>query len=92
MELTQFVEAVSAFGLPGLFTALVILVGVFAARKSGIVATGNQARVANLALGAILYGLNGSADSEAALHSVLSSILASLAYAGIKYLSKKAGK
>ncbi len=92
MELSQLVEAFAAFGLPGLLTALVILVGVFIAKQSGIVATGNHARLANLVLGAILYGLNGSADSETALHSVLASLLAALAFQGIQYLSTKASK
>ena len=92
MELNQFVEALSAFGLPGLFTALVILVGVFAARQAGVVATGNHARLANLILGAVLYGLNGSADSETALHSILASVLAGLAFKGIEYLGTKASK
>lgn len=91
MELTQFVEALSSFGLPGIFAALIILVGVFFARKSGIVATGNHARLANIILGAILYGLNGSADSETVLHSVLASLLAGLAFEAIKYFSSKAG-
>ena len=90
MELNTFVEALSSFGLPGMIAALVILVGVFVARKSGVVATGNHARLANIILGAILYGLNGSADSEAALHSIIASVLAALAYQGIGYLASKA--
>lgn len=90
MELQSFVDALSSFGWPGLLAALVILAGVFVARKSGVVATGNHARLANLVLGAILYGLNGNADSEAALHSILASLLAGLAFKGIEYLSDKA--
>lgn len=92
MELNQMVEALASFGLPGLLAALAILLGVFFARKSGIVATGNHARLANLILGGILYGLNGSADAETVLHSFLSSVIAGLAFQGIEYLSTKAGK
>ena len=92
MELSQFVEALASFGLPGLFVALVILVGVYFARQVGIVATGDHARLANLILGAVLYGLNGTADSETALHSVLASLLAALAFQGIQYLGSKASK
>lgn len=92
MELNQLVEALSSFGLPGLLTALVILLGVYFARKSGVIATGNHARLANIVLGAILYGLNGNADSQTALHSVLASILAGLAYKGVEFLGTKAGK
>lgn len=89
MELQTLVNALSSFGLPGAFAALVILVGVFFARKSGIVATGNHARLANIILSAILYGLNGSADSENALHSVLASILAGLAFELLNWTTKK---
>ena len=90
MELTALVEAFASFGWTGLLVALVILVGVFAARKVGIVATGNHARLANVILGAVLYGLNGTTDSETALHSVLAPLLAALAFQGIQYLASKA--
>lgn len=90
MELQNLVDALTSFGLPGLLTALVILISVFIARKSGIVATGNHARLANLILGAVLYGLNGSAGADTALHSVLASLIAGLAYKGIEYISSKA--
>lgn len=92
MELSNLVDALASFGFTGLLAALVILVGVFFARKVGIVATGNHARLANVILGAVLYGLNGSTEADAALHSVLASLLAALFFQGIEYLSTKAGK
>lgn len=80
MELTQLVETLKAFGTPGLFVVLIVLVGVFLARKSGLVATGNQARVANVILSAILFGLSGDPAAQTALESVIASVLAGLAY------------
>jgi hypothetical protein len=75
----------SHFGLTGLFLALVILAGVFIARKVGLVASGDQARFANVLLSAILYGLSENPQSEGALLAVLSSLLASLMYELLKY-------
>lgn len=92
MEFQTLVDALSAFGLPGLLAALLILIGVFIAKRSGLVATGNQARIANLVLSAILAGLSDNPLAEGALLAVLSSLLAALAFTGLEYLAKnKAG-
>lgn len=80
MELQSLVETLSAFGLPGLFATLIILIGVFLAKKSGLVATGNQARIANVVLSAILFGLAENPQSEGALMAVLASVLSALVY------------
>lgn len=85
----NLVQALSAFGLPGLLSILVILVGVFIAKKSGLVATGNQARIANVVLSAVLYGLDGNPQSEGAIMAVLASVLASLLYQLIDYGGKQ---
>lgn len=90
MEIQSLVDALSAFGLPGLLAALVILIGVYVAKRSGLVATGNQARIANVVLSAILFGLSDNPQSEGALLAVLSSLLAALAYEGLKYLGNQA--
>ncbi len=86
MEFEVLLEALSAFGLPGVLAALVILVGVYVARVSGLVATGNQARIANIVLGAILFGLSANPQAEGALMAAISSMLAGLAHEGISWL------
>lgn len=91
MEFQTLVDVLSAFGLPGLLAALVILFGVFVAKGSGLVATGNQARIANIVLSAILYGLGENPQSEGALLAVLSSLLAALAFEGLKYFKQNSG-
>ena len=78
-----------SFRLPGLLAALVILIGVYVAKAGGLVATGNQARLANVVLSTILYGLSENPQSEGALLAVLSSLLAALAFEGLDYLKKK---
>ena len=89
MEIQNLVDTLQAFGLPGLLAALVILVGVFIAKKSGLVATGDQARIANVILSAVLFGLGDNPQSEGALMAVLASLLASLAYELIKYIANR---
>lgn len=88
MEFQSLVDVLSGFGLPGLLFAGLILIGVFLAKRAGLVATGDQARVANIVMGAILAGLSDNPLSEGALLAVLSSLLAALAYEGLKYLGK----
>lgn len=92
MELQILVETLQAFGLPGLIAAFIILAGVFIAKRAGLVATGNQARIANIVLSAVLFGLGDNPQSEGALMAVLASLLAALAFQGLEYLSKKASK
>jgi hypothetical protein len=89
MDFQTLVDVLSSFGLPGILAALVILIGVFVAKQSGLVATGNQARIANVILSAILYGLSDNPQAEGALLAVLSSLLAALAFTGLEYLKKK---
>lgn len=91
MEFQTLVDVLSAFGLPGLLAALVILIGVFVARQSGLVATGNQARIANLVLSVIIAGLSDNPMAEGALLAVLSSLLAALAFEGLKYFKQNSG-
>ena len=88
MEFQALVDTLSGFGLPGLLFSAVILIGVFLAKRAGLVATGDQARIANIVMGAILAGLSGNPLSEGALLAVLSSLLAALAYEGLKYIGK----
>lgn len=88
MELQTLVDTLAAFGWQGFVFAAVILIGVFVAKKSGLVATGNHARIANVVLSAILYGLGDNPQSEGALMAVLSSVLAGLAFQGLEYLNK----
>jgi len=90
MEFQTLVDALSAFGVPGLIATAVILLGVFLAKRGGLVATGNQARIANVVLSAILFGLGDNPQSEGALMAFLSSVLAALAFTGLEWLSKNA--
>ncbi len=89
MEVQTLIDTLSTFGVPGLIATAVILLGIFAAKKGGLVATGNQARIANVVLSAILYGLADNPQSEGALLAVLSSVLAALAYTGLEWLGSK---
>lgn len=77
MEFQTLVDVLSSFGIPGLIAAVVILIGVYLAKRAGLVATANQARIANVVLAAIIYGLTNP-SSEGALMAVLSSVLAGL--------------
>lgn len=90
MELQNLVDALSGFGWQGLVIVAIILLGVFVAKKSGLVATGDHARIANVVLSAILYGLSDNPQSEGALLAVLSSVLAGLLYTGLEWLGKQA--
>ncbi len=87
MEFQILVDALAAFGWQGLVFAALILIGVFLARKVGLVVTGNQARIANLLLSAALYGLGSNPEAEAGLMAVLSSLLAALAFTGLEWLN-----
>lgn len=89
MEIQTLLDTLQAFGLPGLLAALVILLGVFVAKRAGLVATGDQARIANVVLSAVLFGLGDNPQSEGALMAVLSSLLAALAYELIKFIGAK---
>lgn len=90
MEFQALIEAFQAFGWQGLGLAGLVLVGVFAAKKGGIVATGDHARVANVVLSAVLFGLGGDPAAETALHTALASIASALAYELIKWIGGKA--
>jgi hypothetical protein len=88
--LNQMVEALRAFGLPGLLGALGILAIVFIARKSGLIVSGDQARIANIVVAAILAALSGGPAAETALMTVLTSVLASVIYELLKMIQTKA--
>jgi len=81
------VEALKAYGVPGLLIALAVLVSVFLARESGLVVSGNMARLANVALSAVLSGLSGAPEADRAVLAALSSLMAALAYEALKYLA-----
>lgn len=83
MEFQTLVDVLSAFGLPGFIAAAVILIGVYVAKRAGLVASANQARIANVVLAAIIYGLTNP-TSEGALMAVLSAVLAALAHKGLE--------
>ena len=87
MEFQTLIELLSGFGLPGVIAALVILFGVYVARKAGLVASGNQARIANVTLSAILFGLSANPQAEGALMAAISSMLAGLAHEGIQWIT-----
>ena len=89
MEFQALIEALQAFGLPGLGAVAVILLGVFAAKRVGLVATGDHARLANVVLSAILFGLSGDPAAESGLSAALASILSALAYELIKWAGQQ---
>lgn len=64
--LTALIEALKNAGVPGLVFGLLVLVAVYIAKYSGIVISGNTARLANLVLSALLAGLgtNGGSSNE----------------------------
>jgi|GEM_PF-3116446 len=86
LELNQLTE----LGLPGILIALVVLVGVFLAKRSGLVVKGDHARAANLVLAAILSGLaeTGSVD-ERAIVAAVASITSALIFELYGYLETK---
>jgi hypothetical protein len=87
--LNQFVQTLQAAGLPGLLFAVLVLTGVFAAKRGKLVVTGDQARIANLALGVISAVLAPGADSEKALTGAIASVLSALVYEGLDWLRTK---
>lgn len=83
----QLFELMKAAGLPGLLVALVVLVGVFLARRGGLVVTGNQARLANLIIAVIAAGLDpANADAENLMVAVIGSIASALMYELFKWI------
>lgn len=89
MELQTLYETLSAFGVPGIIGAAFVLIAIFAAKRGGLVVTGNHARIANVVLNAIIYGLGNNPQSEGALLAVLSMVLSALAFTGLEWLGKK---
>lgn len=87
----QLYTELAAAGLPGLLVALVVLVGVFLARRGGIVVNGNQARLANLVIAVIASGLDPlNIDAESGLVAVIGSIVSALLFEGMKLIGNKA--
>lgn len=81
MEFQKLVDILQeAFGFYGLLAAAVILITVYIAKRCGLVATSQQAVIANLVLGAVIQGLGDNPQSEGALLAVLSSLLAAIAH------------
>jgi len=78
--MSELVDFAQTLGLPGVLVALVVIVGVFLAKRGGLVVNGNTARLANVILAAILSGLadTGSTDERAivaAIASIVSALL-----------------
>ena len=86
------IELAAQYGFLGLAIAAAILIAVFIARKSGLVATPDHARIANVLLGAIFAGLSDNPQNEQALLAVLSSVLAGLVWEGLQFAGKKLDK
>ena len=93
MELEALLEAFAALGLgwKGLVFVGVILGGVFAAKKGNLVATGDQARLANVVFAFVMAALTGDVQEGAILGS-LSSIVSALLFELVDYFSGKLSK
>lgn len=89
MPLEQLIEAFQSFGLPGLLIVVVVLILIYVARISGLVATGNQARIANIVLTAILFGLSEDPTATAALQAAIASIASALLYELFKKIGER---
>ncbi len=83
------IEALKVYGLPGLGVAALVLVGVYLARRGGLVVGGDTARLANVALAAVLSGLSGDPQADRALLAAVSSVLAALMYELLKFLGNQ---
>ncbi len=92
MEFQTLVDVLSAFGWPGIIAAAFVLLAIFIAKRSGLVATGDQARIAVVVLNAIIFGLGDNPQSEGALLAVLSMLLSTLSYTGLEWLLAKRRK
>jgi len=89
MEFHTLVETLQAFGLPGIIAAALVLLTIFFAKRAGLIVTGNQARIANIVLNAIIFGLGDNPQSEGALLAVLSMVLSALAFTFLEWAGKK---
>lgn len=77
-------------GLPGLAVALVVLIGVFMARRGGLVVTGKQARLANLIIAVIASGLDpANAEAEGLMVAVIGAVVSALVYELLKWVGGK---
>lgn len=85
MEFQTLVDVLATFGLQGLIAAALILIAVYVAKRVGLVATPNQARIANVVMAAVIYGLTNP-QSEGALLAVLSALLAAMAHKGLELI------
>ena len=87
--LTSF--AALALGWKGLVSLVVIIGGVWLAKKGGLAANGDQARLANVILGFIMAVLTGDVE-EGALVGSLSSLVSALLFELFQYVSGKVKK
>lgn len=86
----ELVKTATELGLPGILIALVVIVGVFLAKRGKLVITGNQARIANIVLSAILSGLDPSKPiDERAIIAAIASISSALIFELYKALEQK---
>lgn len=89
----QLLQVAQTYGLPGLLIALVVLVGVFLAKRGGLVVTGNQARIANITLAAIIAGLDpANPEAEKAIIAAIAAIASALIYQGATYIGELKAK
>lgn len=86
----ELFAVLTAAGLPGLVVALVVLVGVFLARRGGLVVSGNQARLANLIIAVIAAGLDpANVEAENLMVAVIGSVVSALVYEFIKWIGNR---
>ena len=85
----SLLEVGKEFGLYGVIAVVVILVLVFIGRKAGLIATGDHARIANVVLSAILFGLSGDPGADTALMTAIGSIASALLYELLKWIGGK---
>lgn len=85
----EFVSLLSAYGPAGIGFSLVVLILIYVARVSGLVITGNQARLANVLLSVILSGLAADPGAGKSLEAILISLVSSLLYELFKYAQSK---
>lgn len=84
----EFATLASSFGFTGVAVSAVIFLLILILRASGVVATGNHARIANLALSVILSGLSEDPAQQTALMAALMSVLSALMYEFVRYIGQ----
>ena len=87
------VSIAQQYGAFGLGAGLLVLIGVFVAKRSGLVVNGDQARIANVLLAVILAGLDPSnADSLNLITAAIASLASALAFELLKLVNNRTVK